>query len=382
MSENPRILCVHQGGELYGSDRIFLQSVEAMRSAWPHASIKVVLAADGPLRGLLEGPADEVVVRPLGVLRLANPLLTLFKMTLGLPYFAGKAAMDIAAADVAYINTTVIADFQIAARFFRDRCVVHAHEIPKRRAMPVIRSLLKWSRAHVIMNSRATCTALALPDRQATALVYNGAAAVENPQALELPGVFTQKRPLRLAMLGRLSNQKAQDLLIDAIALLPKDDAARLRLRIVGSAYLDREEPVRELEAQIGEAGLEGVVTLEPFTDDPREVYRWADICVIPSRLPESFGMVAIEAMAEARTVIASAHGGPVEIVIDGETGWLVEPDNASALADAIAAALADPVQVRKRADASLRRFDETFSSQSMAQSLRDTLSRWFAALA
>lgn len=303
-------------------------------------------------------------------------------MTLGLPYFAGKAAMDIAAADVAYINTTVIADFQIAARFFPGRCVVHAHEIPKSRAMPVIRSLLKWSRAHVIMNSRATGTALALPDRQATALVYNGAPPVEKPQALELPGVFTQERPLRLAMLGRLSNQKAQDLLIDAIALLPKDDAARLRLRIVGSAYLDREEPVRELEAQIREAGLEGVVTLEPFTDDPREVYRWADICVIPSRLPESFGMVAIEAMAEARTVIASAHGGPVEIVVDGETGWLVEPDSASALADAIAAALADPAEVRKRADASLRRFDETFSSQSMAHSLRDTLSRWFAALA
>ena len=381
MSENLRILCVHQGGELYGSDRIFLQSVEAIRKAWPEAHIKVILAADGPLNALLKETADEVLVRPVGVLRLANPFVTLLKMTVGLPYFAGKAALDIAAADVAYINTTVIADFQIAARFFPGRCVVHAHEIPKRRAMPVIRSLLKWSRAHVIMNSRATGTALALPGTQPTALVYNGSAAVENPKPLDLPGAFTQGRPLRLAMLGRLSNQKAQDLLISAIARLPRDDARRLRLRIVGSAYLDREEPVRELEAQIRRAGLEGVVSIEPFTDEPREVYRWADICVIPSRLPESFGMVAIEAMAEARTVIASAHGGPVEIVVDGDTGWLVEPDSASALADAIADALSNPAAVGRRANSSLRRFRETFSSQSMARSLRDVLSSWFAAL-
>ena len=118
MSENLRILCVHQGAELYGSDRIFLQSVEAIRKAWPEAHIKVILAADGPLNALLKETADEVLVRPVGVLRLANPFVTLLKMTVGLPYFAGKAALDIAAADVAYINTTVIADFQIAARFF------------------------------------------------------------------------------------------------------------------------------------------------------------------------------------------------------------------------------------------------------------------------
>lgn len=115
-SARPRVLCVHQGGELYGSDRSFLASVEAIRAGWPDAHIKVVLAADGPLAALLRVMTDEVAVRDLCILRLANPLATALKSTVGLPYYVARAARDIAKADLAYINTTVIADFMIAAR--------------------------------------------------------------------------------------------------------------------------------------------------------------------------------------------------------------------------------------------------------------------------
>jgi starch synthase len=58
-------------------------------------------------------------------------------------------------------------------------------------------------------------------------------------------------------------------------------------------------------------------------------------IVVVPS-LGEGFGMVALEAMERARPVIASAVGGLPEIVADGETGVVVQPGEAEALADAI----------------------------------------------
>jgi UDP-glucose:tetrahydrobiopterin glucosyltransferase len=50
----------------------------------------------------------------------------------------------------------------------------------------------------------------------------------------------------------------------------------------------------------------------------------------------EAFGMVAVEALACGVPVITYRRGGPAEIVSDGETGWVVEPDNVLALADAV----------------------------------------------
>ena len=60
------------------------------------------------------------------------------------------------------------------------------------------------------------------------------------------------------------------------------------------------------------------------------------DILVLPSIRPEPFGMVILEAMASAKPVIATAHGGPLETVIAGETGALVPPDDPPALAQAM----------------------------------------------
>ena len=60
------------------------------------------------------------------------------------------------------------------------------------------------------------------------------------------------------------------------------------------------------------------------------------DLLVLPSRQPEPFGMVLLEAMATGKPVIATDHGGPREIVVPGETGILVPPGEPTALAGAI----------------------------------------------
>jgi len=71
-------------------------------------------------------------------------------------------------------------------------------------------------------------------------------------------------------------------------------------------------------------------------------LYEQADICVIPSLWPEPFGLVAVEAMAAARPVIASRAGGLKHIVVDKKTGFLVEPGNAEDLAEKIEILLDD----------------------------------------
>ena len=72
-----------------------------------------------------------------------------------------------------------------------------------------------------------------------------------------------------------------------------------------------------------------------PFDKMPR-LYNQADICVFPSIWPEPFGLVAVEAMAAGRPVIASNTGGLKQIVVNGETGFLVRPGDAGDLAEKI----------------------------------------------
>lgn len=75
-----------------------------------------------------------------------------------------------------------------------------------------------------------------------------------------------------------------------------------------------------------------------------------ADLVVLPS-VREQFGQVLVEAMACAVPVVAVDAHGPAEIVRDGETGWLVRPDDADDLARALAEALADPRELRRRGE-------------------------------
>ncbi|KQN34189.1 hypothetical protein ASG37_06140 [Sphingomonas sp. Leaf407] len=372
-----RFLCVHQGAELYGSDRSFLQAVRSLRDGWPDARIDVLLAVDGPLGTALADVADRVRVRDLCVLRLATPVRTLGKATVAAPWYLAAAAYDMARADLVYINTIVIADFTAAARMMPGRSVIHVREIPKPRALPILRGLLRWSRAGLIFNSAATRAIFATLADQRHAVIHNGVDPMEGATAPDLPPRFTPERPLRLAMLGRISDWKGQDLLIEALGRLPAGRTAAIRLRIVGGSYRDTPQPVAALTAAIAAHGLEDSVTLEPFRDDPGGVYGWADLCIVPSRLPEPFGRVAIEAMAHGRPVIAAAHGGLIEIVTDGDSGWLVTPNDPAALARAIAAAQDDPAEIARRGAEALDRFGTHFATAIMDTALRTTIASW-----
>ena len=73
------------------------------------------------------------------------------------------------------------------------------------------------------------------------------------------------------------------------------------------------------------------------------KLYRKLDICVVPSLWPEPFGIVALEGMACGRPVIATRVGGLQEIVVDGETGFLVQPGNVEEFADRLERLLDDP---------------------------------------
>ncbi|HVA15402.1 MAG TPA: glycosyltransferase [Stellaceae bacterium] len=133
---------------------------------------------------------------------------------------------------------------------------------------------------------------------------------------------------------GRLTRWKGQRVFIEAIARLERPSVHAIILGAGDARYR------RELEAAA--AALGGGATFR-FIDDCADMaaaYMLADVVVSASTAPEGFGRVIVEAQAMGRPVIATAHGGARETIVPGETGWLVPPDDAAALAAMLAFAL------------------------------------------
>lgn len=136
---------------------------------------------------------------------------------------------------------------------------------------------------------------------------------------------------------GRLTRWKGQSVLIEAMARLGRTD---VRCLIVGDDQ-GRTAYRRELEALIAARGLDSIVHLVGGCSDMPAALMLADAVVSASTDPEAFGRVMVEAQAMGRPVVAADHGASGELVVPGETGWLVAPNDPDALADGLRAALA-----------------------------------------
>jgi len=147
-----------------------------------------------------------------------------------------------------------------------------------------------------------------------------------------------------LLFVGRLTPIKGLETLLRALAVLRSDGLAksRLTLLVVGGAKGD-EAGTGHLSRLANELGVGAWVDFRG--PQPQDVlpdyYAAADVCLMPSRY-ESFGMVALEAMASGVPVIASRAGGLAVTVQDGATGRLVPEGDVAALARAVAGLLAD----------------------------------------
>jgi glycosyltransferase involved in cell wall biosynthesis len=126
--------------------------------------------------------------------------------------------------------------------------------------------------------------------------------------------------------------------------------------------------PARErLRSLASELGLSGQVMFAGMRDDVASVLPVMDIFVCPS-LYEGFGIAIVEAMAAGRPVVASAVGGIPEIVVHEDTGLLVPPGDAAALAGALATLLTHPDQARAMGARGQARARERFSIETAVQ--------------
>jgi mannosyltransferase len=147
-----------------------------------------------------------------------------------------------------------------------------------------------------------------------------------------------------IAVFGRVRPNKGTGDLVDALcAVLPAH--SRWGAVIVGEATPKHAAFRDALVSKVRAAGLADRVRFVGKVEDFAEIpgwYRAATLVVAPPRV-EGFGLTVLEAMASGCAVVATRTGAFPEVVVEGETGWLVPCGDASALAAALGEALSDP---------------------------------------
>jgi glycosyltransferase involved in cell wall biosynthesis len=215
-------------------------------------------------------------------------------------------------------------------------------------------------------------------------VIHRGVALEKfHPTAVTPERLITLSRQWRLPdgasiimMPGRITRWKGHSVLIEAMDKLGRADVFCV---MIGSDQ-GRTEYRQELEADIRARGLGGSVRIVNHCNDMAAAYMLATVVVSASTDPEGFGRVPVEAQAMGRPVVATDHGGAQETIMRGETGWLVPPGDAQALAKALAEALSlDPAQRAVLATRAMAHVAAHFTRNRMAD---DTLNVYAELLA
>lgn len=231
---------------------------------------------------------------------------------------------------------------------------------------PLERALLAHSKAIIATSASYLGASVALaPWRMKTRVVPLGVDAAPAPADVVTPPRWPRADSLHLLAVGRLGKYKGFDVLVEAMRDVPGAD-----LLLVGDG-----ECARELRERAAACGVADRIVFAGGIDDAslEAAYAAADVFVLPSLdRGEAFGLVLLEAMRAGLPVVASNIAGSAvgEIVVDGSTGALVPPGDATALAAALAR-MADAARRRELGANGLRRWQDHYTLEASIAATR-----------
>jgi len=361
-----RVVYLDHTARLSGGELALANLLPALKDVDAH----VILGEDGPLRVRLvaEGVSVEVLPLRAGARDLRRERVRMRGLPLG--SVAASLAYTVRLAvrlrrlrpDIVHTNSLKSALYGgVAARLagvpvvwhLRDR--IEDGDLP-RPAVRLVRRLSRHIPAAVIGDTAST---MSLLGGRARTFV------VPSPIREHVPGRRSPTSALRVGMVGRLAPWKGQHVFVDAFARAFPDGTARAL--VVGAPLFGEHDYERELHAQCQALGIESRVDFLGFRDDVPRLLGDLDILVHASTSPEPFGQVIVEGMAAGLPVIASAAGGPLEIVDDGVDGFLFPPGDVAALAERLRL-LAGDAALRARVGDAARRTAEAYRPERVAQ--------------
>jgi len=180
--------------------------------------------------------------------------------------------------------------------------------------------------------------------------------------------------PKILLVVGRLDARERHKGLDEVILALPQITKTAPDVMLVVAGDGDDRNRLEELVSKRGMSDrviFKGIVSDEELID----LYKRCDVFLMPSS-QEGFGIVFLEAMAFKKPVIGGNHGGTPEVIIDNETGFLVEHGDVEALANKISTLLHDPELCNRMGEAGRRRVEENYTFESLRKNIRSLFTR------
>lgn len=380
------ILFVHQSAELYGSDKMLISLVQGLdRKRFRPI---VLLPYDGPLLKVLRAQAIETHIVPMVKLsRSVMHVTGLISVLLSIKRSLGVMSQVLGGTPIGAVHSNTLAVLS-GALWARSRGlphVWHVHEIVTRPRLvrPLFPWLLRLLADHVACNSVATRKFLVASQpalAAKTSTIWNG---LDRSDPIDPDATEAFRRELGLAasdvlvaLIGRINRFKGHDVLINAAEHLHAAGVRHVRYLVVGSAPPGQEHFLERLQCAVARSFIRDHFVVLNFQPDIWRIWDACDIAVVPSVEPEGFGMVAVEAMAAGKPVVATAHGGILDIVVDGETGILVPPGEAVALAQALGI-LAQNTDLRNRmGKAGAERWRRKFRVQNYVEAFEHVYGR------
>lgn len=376
------ILIINQSSELYGSDKAILELIKD----FPKGYIPIVVLEDeGPLKKYLEKIGVKVIKSSVIKVQRGNLNFLFF---LKLPWLmigsilSLKSKLKSYKISVVHSNSISVFLGSFYALVFRIPHLWHIHEIIEKpkliaKLYPTIISVLSKK---VVFNSIATQNHyLKINPRlkKQAVTIYNGLERkqdflpIEQVRTMKQQVFGAKNNEIIISLIGRISQIKGQKILVQAFNQVSKI-YPNTRLVLVGSYLPSKKYYYDELIDMISGFNLSDKVSILDFQSDIWRYYDASDIVVMPSTEPESFGLVAAEALLSKKAVVAANIGALPEIVIHQSTGLLFKANNHEDLSQKLIDLLSNISLQETLATNGHHHVKLNFSSKKMIDSFQD----------
>ena len=332
MVQKRKILFLHSGAELYGSDKILLEILKLLDK--DKFEPLVVIPNKGVLEDEFKKYGIKYIIYDFPILRrkyfnikgIIIYICKFFKSILYLNSIIKKYNIDIITS-----NTLAVLEGAFYSKIFRIKHVWHIHEIIKE--PKIMEKFYKKIVPYTAQN--AICVSNAVKDNLFSSkdedkvninVIHNGI----NIERFNSNNTESIKKSLNIdnnriivGMVGRINKIKGQLFMVDVAKELV-EKYPNILIIMVGGVFSGQESLKIELEEKIVKNNLEEHIKLFEFDKEIGKYYEIFDIFVLPSVKPDSFPTVVLEAMSYSKPIIAHVTGGVSEMVQDNENGILI----------------------------------------------------------
>lgn len=372
-----KICFVSHYGEKAGATLMLLRLVDGLRARGVECC--VLLPWDGSLREEFASRGIAHAIFPYrGWAHLHGPLRDRLRDLWGLRQL-GPVVTQLRRwkVDLVVTNTSTVPLGALAALVLRKPHVWYIHEFGRADhglsfylGYTLTGKLISGLSKSVIVNSRAVGDFFSryIPPEQIK-VIYCG---VDSPRQDGIrEGLHDHPGPPRLVMMGTYHPGKGHRVAIKALRRLADQ---QVKAELVFAGIIADRPYFESLKQAAVECNVQSSVSFETYRDDPGTLMAEADIVLMCSR-SEAFGLVTVEAMKMGKPVVGARSGATPELIQEGVTGLLYEPDVDADLADKVRFLLENPAAAKSMGENARRAADLRFSIETYVDAMLQVFS-------